>query len=43
MPTLKDHIRLIAFDTDDTLWTNEPHYLKAQDVCAEILLSSSKR
>lgn len=31
------NIQLIAFDADDTLWVNEPHYTQAQDACEEIL------
>ncbi len=30
METLK-HIKVIAFDADDTLWVNEPYFRKAED------------
>ncbi|HHB51743.1 MAG TPA: HAD family hydrolase [Saprospiraceae bacterium] len=33
---MKD-VKIIAFDADDTLWVNEPHYRKAEDEFCKLL------
>ncbi len=32
-----NHIKIIAFDADDTLWVNEPIFRTAEEQCKEIL------
>lgn len=32
-----DKIKVIAFDADDTLWSNEPYYREVEDRYAELL------
>lgn len=32
-----EHIKVIAFDADDTLWVNEPIFRTAEEQCKEIL------
>ncbi|MBY6016236.1 HAD family hydrolase [Ferrimonas balearica] len=34
---MKEAVKLIAFDADDTLWVNEPHYRGAEQAYVEIL------
>ncbi|MBY5991232.1 HAD family hydrolase [Ferrimonas balearica] len=34
---MKETVKLIAFDADDTLWVNEPHYRGAEQAYLEIL------
>ena len=31
------HLRVIAFDADDTLWVNEPIFTEAQERCKAVL------
>jgi len=33
---MKNSIRVIAFDADDTLWVNEPHYQKCEELFCEL-------
>ncbi len=38
MPSKKysDHIKVIAFDADDTLWVNEPYFQEMEKACGEL-------
>ena len=35
--SLKDNIKVIAFDADDTLWANQPYFDDAEDRLCSIL------
>ncbi len=34
---LKEHIDVIAFDADDTLWINEPFFTEAEELFCELM------
>jgi len=34
---MKDKVKVIAFDADDTLWENEPYFRKSEDQFAEMM------
>lgn len=38
-----DNIKYICFDADDTLWANEPLFMEAEDVWAEVLSEYGSR
>ncbi len=37
LPTMKEQIKVIGFDADDTLWVNEPYYRETERLFAELM------